>query len=133
MSFGARLIIAIFAALFGGVMVAVAPPTDKAPLFYAFAAFCFAIAIACVAPGRIAAFFGSLVALGILVMGVAYVVSMLSGGPIATGHRSDESLLNSLLFLAVFGVPSAVYLYRTRFGFGGRSRNPSPSAGNTDA
>lgn len=50
-------------------------------------------------------------------MGCGYFVSMLLHGPVATGRRSDESLVNSVLFLAVFGVPSAIYLWRSRFGF----------------
>lgn len=122
MSLGARILIALFAGLFGGVMAATAPPTDKAPLFYAFSAFCFAISVASLVPGRIAQFFGSLVATGILFVGVAYVISMFLHGPLFTGRRSDESLFNSLLFLAVFGYPSATYLWHARFGL---KRKPS--------
>mgnify|MGYP003704657353 CR=1 FL=1 len=117
MSLGARIVIALFAALFGVMMAAVAPPTDKALLFYLSAAFCLAIAIACVTPGRIAQFFGSLVALGVLASGLMYFFSMLADGPLFTASRSDTSLVNSLFFLAVFGIPSALYLWRTRFGF----------------
>jgi len=117
MSLGARITIAVFAALFGVAMAAVAPPTEKAVLFYAFAAFCLAIAVACLAPGRIAQFFGSLVATGILAVGAMYFVSMLlGGGPLFTGRRSDQSLVNSVLFLGVFGLPSAAYLWHSRFG-----------------
>ena len=128
MSLGARIVIAAFAALFGALMAAVAPPTDKAPLFYAFAGFCLAIAVACVAPGRVAQFFGSLVATGILLMGSLYFLSMLGGGPFFTGRRSDQSLVNSLLFLGVFGLPSAAYLWRARFGLG-RREPPTPPTG----
>lgn len=122
MSLAARIVLAVFAALFGGLMVAVAPPSDKAPLFYAFAAFCFAIAIVCVAPGRIAQFFGSLVAAAVLVMGAFYFGSMLVSGPLFTGRRSDESLFNSVLILVVFGTPSAIYLWHARFGLGSPRR-----------
>lgn len=121
MSLGARVVIALFAALFGLLMAAVAPPTEKAPLFYAFAAFCLAIAVACLAPGRIAQFFGSIVAAGILVVGTSYFISMLLDGPLFTGRRSDQSLVNSLLFLGVFCTPSAIYLWHARFGFSGKS------------
>jgi hypothetical protein len=132
MSFGARVLLAVFALLFGVLMIAVAPPTDKAPLFYAFGAFCIAIAVACVTSGRIAAFFGSLVASGILVMGLQYFASMFLHGPLATGRPSDQSLMNAALFFGVFGLPSAIYLWRARFGlgFGARAlRDPPPSAG----
>jgi hypothetical protein len=98
-------------------MFAVAPPTEKAPLFYAFGAFCLSTAVACLAPGRIAQFFGSVVAASVLVMGISYFGAMVSGGPAATGRRSDQSFVNAVMFLVVFGVPSAVYLWRVRFGF----------------
>jgi hypothetical protein len=130
MSFGARLLIAVFATLFGLLMFAAAPPTEKAPLFYAFGAFCLAIAVACVAPGRVAQFFGSIVAASVLVMGIAYFGAMAVGGPVATGRRSDQSLVNSLLFLVVFCVPSAMYLWHARFGLGRSSSAESePGAG----
>jgi hypothetical protein len=127
MSLGARIVIALFTALFGVLMATVAPPTEKAPLFYAFAAFCLAIAVACLAPGRIAQFFGSVVAAGILVVGASYFVSMLLGGPLFTGRRSDQSLVNSLLFLGVFCTPSALYLWHARFGFPSKSSVRSAS------
>jgi hypothetical protein len=59
----------------------------------------------------------SVVAASVLVMGISYFGAMVSGGPAATGRRSDQSFVNAVMFLVVFGVPSAVYLWRVRFGF----------------
>lgn len=126
MSLLPRLLLAIVAALFGLMMFAIAPPDDKAPFFYAFGAFCLAIAMACICRGRLAAFFASLVALGILVAGAAYFVSMLLDGPFSSGRRSQPSLLNALSFIAVFGLPCAAFLWNGRFGLG--RKPPSESA-----
>jgi hypothetical protein len=46
-----RLVLGLFSALFGAVMVVVAPPTDKAVFFYAFGIFCLLISVACVTKG----------------------------------------------------------------------------------
>ena len=114
-------------------MAGTAPPTEKAPFFYAFAAFCFSVSIACLTPGRIAQFFGSVVASGVILAGIGYFVSMLFDGPLYTGRRSDESLVNSILFLGVFGLPSATYLWHAQFGLKKTSPNePTNEGGGND-
>jgi hypothetical protein len=125
MSFGARAILGIFAAIFGIIMAAAAPNGDKAPFFYGFAALCFAISIACVAKGRVAQFCGGVIATGILSGGTLYLVSMLLHGDFVTGRRSDQSVVNALRFLGCFGLPSAIYIWRTRFGFASSQNSPT--------
>lgn len=117
MSLIPRLLLACVAALFGVMMVVIAPPTDKAVFFYAFGAFCLAIASACVTRGRVAEFFGSVIGVSVMSLGAWYVFSMFAEGPILSGSRSQPSLLNALFFAIVFGVPIATYVWRARFGF----------------
>jgi len=116
MSLIPRLLLAAVAGLFGIMMVAIAPPTDKAVFFYIFGSFCIAIAVACVVRGRAAQFFGSLVSLGVLVAAAWYSVTTLFGGELVSGSRSQPSFLNSIGFLLMFGIPAAMYLRSARFG-----------------
>lgn len=118
MSLGARVVIAIFAALFGVVMCLVAPPTDKAPFFYGFGAFCFSIAVASVSKGRVAQFFGSVVGTAVFISGLAYLAHEVWAGPLWSNTRSEPSVKNACLFLFVFGLPSITYVVNARFGFG---------------
>lgn len=120
MSLFPRLLLATVAGLFGVMMIATAPPTEKAIFFYAFGAFCLAITVACVARGRTAQFFGSLVGFGVILAGAWYSVSTFFDGALVSDRRSQPSFLNSLFFLAVFGVPSVLYIWHARFGFGSR-------------
>src|SRR5689334_21319126 len=121
MSLGARIAIALFATLIGVLMAEIAPDGEKALPFYAFAAFCISISIASLTPGRISQLFGSLGAAGVLGVGLLYFTSMLLDGPIFTGRSSDQSLVNAVLFLFVFGTPSVLYLWHARFGIGRKS------------
>ena len=124
MSLGARAILAVFAALFGVVMCLVAPPTDKAPFFYGFGAFCFAIALACVLRGRAAQFFGSIVGTVVFISGLLYLGHEAWVGPLWSSSRSEPSIKNAVLFLLVFGVPSGMYVINARFGLGKREPQP---------
>lgn len=117
MSLGARVVIAIFAALFGLVMCLVAPPTDRAPFFYGFGVFCFSIAVACIAKGRAAQFFGSVVGTVVFISGLAYLGHELWAGPLWSNSRSEPSVKNACLFLLVFGVPNVMYVMNAKFGF----------------
>ena len=126
-----RLILAVVAALFGVMMIAIAPPTDKAVFFYGFGTFCVAIAVACVTRGRTAEFFGSFVGLVVFGLGVWYIGSVLLEGELWSGRKSQPSLINALLFMGVFGVPAALYVYHVRFGFRGRRRTDSDAPGPT--
>ncbi len=118
MSLLARLLLAIFAALCGVMMLAWASQADpgKAWLSYLFGAFCFAIAFVCFLRGRAAHFVGGLIAAGVLAAGLAYLASMLLHGPLITGRQSDTSILNAILFLVVFGFPATKYVRATKFG-----------------
>jgi len=118
MSLLARLLLAIFAALCGVMMLAWASQADpgKAWLSYLFGVFCFAIALVCFLRGRVAHFVGGLIAAGVLATGLAYLASMLLHGPLITGRQSDTSVFNAILFLVVFGFPATKYLRTTKFG-----------------
>jgi len=119
LSLGARIVLALFAALFGVVMIAIASPEtgSKAVFFYGFGALCLAIAVVCVVRGRVRQFIGSVIGLCILVAGVWYLATQLHAGPLVSGSRSQPSVLNAVLFNVVFGLPSIAYIWRTRFGF----------------
>ena len=112
-----RIILAAVAGLFGVMMIAIAPPTDKAVFFYGFGIFCLAIAVACVSRGRVAEFCGSVVGITVFGLGLWYIGSMYFDGPLWSGRKSEPSLTNALLFMGVFGVPGAIYVYHARFGF----------------
>ncbi len=100
MSLIARLLIALFAGVFGLMMLAFASQAepDKAWMSYLFGGFCFAIALVCFLRGAAAHFVGGLIATGIVGAGLAYLASMLMHGPIFTGRRGDTSIINAVLF-----------------------------------
>ena len=109
MSLGLRLILLVFASLFGLMLGLWAHGDGGSWLRWLPAAFCFAIAAACVARGRLAQFFGGLIALGVLGAGLAYLVD--------AWRRSNGSLIDAVLFCALFGSMAAKYIEVTRFGF----------------
>jgi hypothetical protein len=111
-----RLLLALVSTLFGLVMVLVAPPTDKAPFFYAFGVLCLTIAIACVTRGRTRQFAGSVIGSVLLVGSLAYLTYELRRGPVISGSRSEPSVINAGLFFFAFGIPGAAYVLRARFG-----------------
>jgi hypothetical protein len=120
MSLGARILLAVFATLFGYIMFlhgTTADP-DKAWFSYAFGGFCFFIAAASVLKGRAAQFCGSVVGSCVFVSGLLYLGYELLSGPVVSGSRSESSVINALRFLMVFGVPGLLYTARARFGFG---------------
>ncbi|MCL2872002.1 MAG: hypothetical protein FWF41_03310 [Betaproteobacteria bacterium] len=119
LGFGARLLLAFVTGLFGVVMLLIAltgPPEGKAPHFCVFALLCLAIAVACFTKGRVAQFFGSLIASGVLVVALFYLGHELSEGSFWKGSRSQPSIVNALFFCFLFGIPAAVYLIEAKFG-----------------
>ena len=123
----ARFIIGIFSALFGAVMVLIAPPTDKAVSFYAFGIFCFLISAACVTKGRARQFVGSVIGTMLLILSGWYLYSELTGGPFFSGRRGEPSVVNALLFFAAFGIPGAAYAIKTKFGLRRDETKQSPN------
>ena len=119
LSLGARIVIALFAALFGIVMIAIASPESgaKAVFFYGFGAFCLMIAVACIAKDRVRQFVGSVIGSAIFLAGVAYLVAEVREGVFWSPHRGDPSAYKAILYMLFIGLPGASYAYRTRFGF----------------
>lgn len=119
LSLGARIVIAVFAALFGIVMILIASPESgsKAAFFYGFGAFCLCIAIACITRGRVRRFIGSLIGSTIFLAGLAYLAAEVADGVFWSSRRSDPSAYKAVLYLLFIGLPGALYAYRTRFGF----------------
>lgn len=111
-----RLLLALVSALFGVVMVLIAPPTDKAPFFYAFGILCLTIAVACITRGRMRQFAGSVIGAVLFVSSLAYLVDELLRGQLVSGSRSEPSVINAVLCFVAFGVPGAAYVWEARFG-----------------
>lgn len=124
MSFAARLLLAAFALLFGATMILIASDVEHRWAFRSFGAFCLCIALACFTRGRLGDLFGSLVASGIVIAGIAYLVAEISSGSAFSGNRAEPSVVNALLFNLVFSLPAAVYLWRARFGLARRPALP---------
>jgi drug/metabolite transporter (DMT)-like permease len=119
LSLGARIVLAIFAVLFGVVMILIASPESgsKAVFFYGFGAFCLAIAVACVVSGRLRQFVGSVIGTAIFLVGIAYLIAEIHDGAFLSFHRGDPSVYKAVLYLLFIGLPGASYAFRTRFGF----------------
>lgn len=110
LSFGARITLAIFAGFFGVIMLHAASQIDAGAVpYYMFAAFCLMIAIACVTKGRVRQFVGSIIGCALCTIALWYVVTASSG--------------DSLMFLAIFGIPGVAYVYKVRFGFSKRKES----------
>ena len=116
MSLVARIILALMSALFGVMMIFIAPPTDKAIFFYAFGAFCISIATVCFTRGHLAQFFGSIIGLAVSCTGLFYLGHELMEGKIFSGSRSQPSVFNACMFMLVFGIPGGAYVLNARFG-----------------
>lgn len=121
-----RFILGLFSALFGVVMVLVAPPTDKAVFFYAFGTFCLLITVACVTKGAVRQFVGSVIGSVLLILSGWYLYSESTGGPFFSGRRSEPSVVNALLFFVAFGIPGAAYAIKTKFGWGRNDTKAEP-------
>lgn len=118
LSFGARLLLGLMAALFGLVMVLTAPTGEpRVVWFYAFGIFCLFITVACFTSGRVRQFIGSLIGCIIFLAGVAYLIAELYGGVLWSGSRASPSVYNAAMYLLFIGIPSVVYACKVRFGF----------------
>jgi len=126
MSFGARLVLGVVAALFGAAMLAIAPSMEKPIAIAGFGAFCFTIAGACLLRGRIAQMCGSLIASGVLLAGAFYFVHELILQHWWSASRGEPSLSNATRFLGVYGLPALAYLVYARFGFAAAKRHTGP-------
>ena len=112
-----RTLLGLVAGAFGLVMVTTAPPTEKAIFFYAFAVLCISISCACFFKGRVRQFFGSIIGFLIFIVSIGYLVDQIIDGPLFSA-RSEQSLVNAIIFMVCFGVPGISYVLKSRFGFG---------------
>jgi hypothetical protein len=119
-----RILLGLFSALFGVMMILVAPPTNKAVFFYAFSIFCLLITVACVTQGRARQFVGSVIGSVLLLLSGWYLYSQLVGGPLLAKGRGDPSVVNAWFFFLSFGIPGAAYAIKTRFGWRAREAKP---------
>jgi hypothetical protein len=113
-----RLILSVFAALFGVTMLLIAPGAEKPAFHYLFGGFCLAIATVCFTRGRVQRFIGSIIALAIVGITVWYLIAEFTSGPIISGSSAVPSVINAVFALLLFGLPAAAYLRKARFGFG---------------
>ncbi len=117
LSLASRMILGGVSALFGVMMILMAPSFDKTLYFYEFGVFCLLIAVACVTQARVRQFVGSTIGAALFCAAMWYLyVEIHSDTPISNS-RSSPSLPNAIGFLVAFGVPGALYALRTRFGF----------------
>ena len=117
LSLASRMILGGVSALFGVMMILMAPSFDKTLYFYEFGVFCLLITVACVTWGRVRQFVGSTIGTVLFCAAMGYLYVETSSGPAISGARSSPSLLNAIGFLLAFGVPGAVYALKTKFGF----------------
>ena len=113
----------IFIAISFLIIAAAAYSADSLQFKYVIVVYCLLISLACVMPGRIAQFFGSLVAAGILAAGVSYLVHTLINGPVLSANRGGESVIGTIMFLAIFGRLCVTYIWKARFGFWKKDRD----------
>lgn len=109
----ARVITGI-SSLASGVMISLWASSQESALGYALAAFCFLIVGAVILPGRFAQLCGRIIALAVLIL-----ISFL----LVDGMKdfSLVFLLQSAIWVVVFGIPAAIYLIR-----GGWNLDPGP-------
>lgn len=118
MGFFLRLLLGLTCALFGAMMILVAPTLEKAIFVYGFGAFCFAITLVCFTRGRVAQFFGSIIGSAVFCVGLWYLGTEIARGQAVSGSRAAPSILNAFMFMFVFGIPAATYVFGARFGLG---------------
>ncbi|MCL1139191.1 hypothetical protein [Shewanella pneumatophori] len=114
-----RWILGFVSGLFGLAMILMAPESSAPLGFIGFGAFFLLIAMACIFKGRIRQFVGSLIGTAVFCAALGYVYSQVTGGPVDSGSRSQPSIINSLLFLLVFGIPGISYAIKAKFGLVG--------------
>jgi len=117
LSLGARILLGVFASLFGIVMVLCALPGDKAIYSQICGGYFLLIGIACFTRGRVRQCVGSAIGCGLFFLSIWYLVTELHGGYFLSRSRGEPSVFNFLLFLIFFGVPGVGYAAKTLFGF----------------
>lgn len=117
LSLGARIALGVAALVFAALMLASGALPENAVFAYAFAGFSLAIAVACIARGRVRQFAGSVIGVGLFVLSLLYLASELSEGDVLSGSRSEPSVLNAISFVIFFGFPGIAYAFKARFGF----------------
>ena len=119
----ARGLLAVFACLFGVGMILMSLSSEKSIAVFSFGSFCILISVICITHGRLRQFFGSIIGVCLFGLAVGYAYSQIMTGPIDSGHRSEPSVLNSILFLLAFGIPGISYAMRAKFGYRNKSDN----------
>lgn len=117
MSRGARILLGIVALGLALLMLRMAPGAAYPLGHYLFAGFCLSIGIACFASGWVRAFFGSLVATGVVIAGLSYLGSAILEEPVISDSRATPSVLDALMFCIFFCIPASLYVRHARFGF----------------
>lgn len=116
LSFGARLLLGVLAALFSAIMFLAATPEHLLG-FYGFGVFCLLVAVACFTSGRVRQFIGSIIGCTIFLAGIWYMAVELHEGTLWSGSRAEPSAFNATLYLLFIGIPGVVYACKIRFGF----------------
>ena len=114
----ARVLLGLISGLFGLMMIAIAPDTDKQIYFYIFGGFCLAICLACIFKGRVRQFLGSSIGICLVILSLWYLASEIMSGGVLFSSRSEQSIFNAILFCVFFGLPGLSYAIKAKFGFG---------------
>lgn len=123
LSTGARKTLGVFSILFSLLLLYSASLRQNLSILAIIPAlFTLAIAMACFTKGKSQKFYGSLIALAILIISFSCIYSCLIDGPVVSESRSKPSLVNSLCAFALFGAPSAIYLYKAKFGLSSNTK-----------
>lgn len=118
LSRGASIALGTLTALICIAMAAMAASSTSPMGFYLFSLFCGLIAGACFFTGRVRQIFGRLIGAAVFTVSAWYLLDQLSGGSVISDRRSQPSIVNAMIFLAVAGAPGLVYALRGRFGRG---------------
>ena len=110
-----RVLLGLVSGGFGLAMFSMSPPTEESLYFYAIAVFCVSTSCACFFSGRVRKFFGSIVGLILFSASIGYITNQALGGPLFSA-RSEQSLVNAIIFTICFGVPGISYVLKARFG-----------------
>ena len=118
-----RWLIAIFCSLCALVMFGISSELPE-PLFgYGLGVLGILVAITCIMQGKIRILACSLIAVAVLCLGVFYISAEIASGKLISSSQSEPSVLNSLLFMLVYGIPSIGYLYKYKFGIIFKNKN----------
>lgn len=111
----ARWIIAIAMVFFGAIACLGAQSAAKPLAVYGVAAFCWIIAFACIADGKLRRTAGRIIGGVVFLTAAAYFVDQILGGPVSSGSRSKLSIINAIFFMMVFGLPGGYFAWKGGF------------------